>query len=537
MCNRIPTVVTRHRRSSIAGALIRSFGCCMMSLAFTLPMTVAQVADREVAELRFDRRFEKGAASTGLSLPQWITGIDQQGGTFYDEPASWQVPASVADGTGRLTIHLDRTKLAGDLATTFLFSAEQATDFAVQLFDAQGRVVVIDLFGNLVEISAAFSTNTFIIPLAKYPTATKIVIRHIHGAVAIFGAVLYPVATEGPMVDAELNRLARKLGDPLSPENPIVKNLQNITSSAKVPAAPVPSATATASATKPVTMAMPAAPTMVCAPTTATTMGCMCGVRRSTTGGPPILMVPPELPAIKPFKRALHILVEDSHGGTDMFNEYNFGSAQLARILSAQGGKVESTRQAAGFDASKGLTRELLNQFQIVIFNGRFNGRTIPFTDSEITAVSDWVHAGGGLLVTCASPTASDHLDAYFFNPLIKPFGIQFGWKNLEGRGHAPASQAPHPIVSGLSGFAIYHGVSVIGVSPAEGVAEIGGESAMMAQRQGKGRVVAFGAGSALQNQALNSRIINHSSPHVVASNTNLLMNLTLWLSETVAAQ
>ena len=59
----------------------------------------------------------------------------------------------------------------------------------------------------------------------------------------------------------------------------------------------------------------------------------------------------------------------------------------------------------------------------------------------------------------------------------------------------------------------------------------------MMAQRQGKGRVVAFGAGSALQNQALNSRIINQSSPHVVASNTNLLMNLTLWLSETVAAQ
>ena len=52
-----------------------------------------------------------------------------------------------------------------------------------------------------------------------------------------------------------------------------------------------------------------------------------------------------------------------------------------------------------------------------------------------------------------------------------------------------------------------------------------------MAQHQGKGRIVAFGAGSAIQNQALNSRVINRSSSQVVAANTNLLMNMTLWLS------
>lgn len=514
----------------------------MMSAALTLPMVKAQLVEREVAELRFDRRFENAAGVTASALPAWITGVDQQGGTFYDDPASWQVAATVADGTGRLTIHLDRTKLNGDLATTFIFSAEQATDFALQLFDAQGRVVVVDLFGNLVEISHAFSTNTFVIPLAKYPTASKIVIRHIHGPVAIFGAVLYPVATEGPMVDAEVTKLARKLGDPLSPENPIVKNLQNITSSPRAvvtSAAPKPTVTATASkvSTPSKTTAMPIASTLGCAPMTAATMGCMCGVRRSTAGGPPILLVPPDLPAIKPLKRGISVLVEDSHGGCDIFNEYNFGSAQLARVLTAQGATVESTRNAKGFDATQGLTRELLNRYAIIIFNGRFNGRTIPFSDAEIIAVSDWVHAGGGLLVNCASPTASDHLDAYFFNPLIKPFGLQFGWKKIEGSYQCATDKPPHPILSGLAEFAVYHGISVVGSSPADDVAHVGSESAMMAQRQGKGRVVAFGAGSALQNQALNSRIINHSSSRVVASNTQLLMNLALWLSDTDAVQ
>jgi hypothetical protein len=338
------------------------------------------------------------------------------------------------------------------------------------------------------------------------------------------------------MVDAELTKLARKLGDPLSPENPIVTNLQNITSSPKsvtTSAVPRPAVASTASKAS----TLPAKPLANKATMTASTTGSICGVRLSTAGGPPILMVPPELPAIKPLKRALSVLVEDSHGGTDIFNEYNFGSAQLARVLTAQGAQVESTLKARGFDATKGLNRELLDQYSILIFNGRFNGRTKPIMESEIVAVSDWVRDGGGLLVTCASPNASDHLDAYFFNPLIKPFGLQFGWQTLEGRYKPAASQRSHPILSGLSEFVVYHGISVIASSPAEDIAHVGSESTMMAQRHGKGRVVAFGAGSAIQNQALNSRVINHSSSSVVAANTNLFMNLTLWLSGADAVQ
>lgn len=498
----------------------------------------AQVAEVEIAELRFDRRFESGATGEAPTFPAWITGVGQQGGAFYDEPASWQVPDNVADGTGRLTIHLDRSKLNGDLATTILFSAVQATDVAVQLFDDQGRVVVVDLFGNLVEVSAAFTTNTFVIPLTKYPTASKIVIRHVHGAVAIYGAVLYPVIGEGVMDDEEIKKLARKLGDPLSPENPIVKNLQHITA---LPAKPSVTTTAPEQASvapqaaAPKSKAMPAAATMDCGPGVG--MGCMCGVRRSTAGGPPILLVPPELPAIKPFKRSLAVLVEDSHGGTDIYNEYNFGSAQLARILRAQGAKVDSTRDAPRYDATKGLTRELLDPYSILIFNGRFNGRNYPFSDAEISAVSDWVRAGGGLLVTSSSPTASDHLDAYFYNPLIRPFGLQFGWEKIEGQFRLGSESSMHPIMNGLNEFAVYHGISVISTSEVIDVARVGNKSVIMANQYGKGRVIAFGAGSAVQNQALNSRIINSSSSRIVNANTNLLMNLTLWLSDTEEAQ
>jgi len=514
--------------------LLLSLCCGLLLGAFTSP---ADAAERDVAELRFDRRFANAPGAEAPVLPAWIAGVDQQDGTFYDEPASWQVADTVPDGRGRLTMYLDRSKLTTDLAATFLFSAEQATDFAVQLFDAQGRVVVVDLFGNLVEVSAAFATNTFIIPLTKYPTATKIVIRHVHGPLAIYGAVLYPVATEGPMVDAEVTKLARQLGDPLSPENPILKNLRNITAApvrtSASTIASVVKTTTTAKTKTPATKALSTSSTMGCGPTTAGMMGCMCGVRRSTKGGPPILLEAPELPPVKPFKRTLAILVEDSHGGSDIFNEYNFGSAQLARVLTAQGARVESTLQARGFQPDKGLTREFLDQYAIIIFNGRFNGRKQPFSESEITAVSEWVKAGGGLLVTCSSPAASDHLDGYLFNPLVKPFGLEFGWENLEGMCQ-PAGA--HPIVGGLPGFTVHHGAAVTGSSKAAAdVARFQNNSAMMALQHSKGRVVAFGGGSAMQNQSLNSRIINSSSGEIVAANTNLVMNLALWLANSDA--
>jgi concanavalin A-like lectin/glucanase superfamily protein len=213
---------------------MRLFPLVLLSIAAAVRFAVAATVEPEVAELTFDRRFEKSDALAEAHQPAWITNVEQQGGQFLDDPRGWQVAASAPEGIGRLMIAVDRQRLNSDLVATILFDADDAADIAVQLFDAQGRVVIVDLFGNLVDVGKELTTDTFIIPLRKYPTAEKIVIRRIQGAVNVRGTVLFPVAMQGEPVNEELEKLARVLGDPLSPENPLLKSLQNVARSAKV---------------------------------------------------------------------------------------------------------------------------------------------------------------------------------------------------------------------------------------------------------------------------------------------------------------
>jgi hypothetical protein len=353
----------------------------------------------------------------------------------------------------------------------------------------------------------------------------------VHGPVTVYGLVLYPVATEGEMVLDEVKKLANRLGDPLSPENPILQNLQNLATHANAvisSAAPRKPLVSTSSKTlADMAKTKPAACMMMTTKTTASG-GCICVPGTKTTV---VMTDPPAIPFIRPFKQPVTVLIEDSHGGTDIFNEYNFGSAQLGRILTAQGAKVMSTREAPDFDPALGLTSKVLAHFNVVIFNGRFNGRTKAFTESEIQAVSEWVKAGGGLAVTCSSPTSSDKLDAFYFNPLIAPYGLQFASRGLGDVRFQVTPSDKHPILSGLEGFQVLHGTAVAGQADAKEVLPSAHDSVMLTRQFGKGRVVAFGGGSAIQNQALNSKIIHHAKEQTVGSNTRLAMNLALWLA------
>ena len=193
----------------------------------------------QVAELSFDKRFEKAGAIPDTEVPAWVAGVEQQGGAFLDEPKCWHVAATGKEGAGRLAIALDRKRINENLVATVLFDADDSADIAIQLFDGQGRAVVLDLFGNLVDVGRDATTNTFVIPLVKYPSAEKIVIRRIRGDVKVYGIVLYPVVTEGTPVKEALTELARVLGDPLSPENPLLKGLQQIAKSGSVAINPV----------------------------------------------------------------------------------------------------------------------------------------------------------------------------------------------------------------------------------------------------------------------------------------------------------
>ena len=100
-------------------------------------------------------------------------------------------------------------------------------------------MVEVDVFGNLVDVGKEATTDTFIIPLRKYPTATSIVLRRISGDVKVYGMVLFPAVTQGEANVEALKKLAEVLGDPLSPENPLVKSLQNIAKKGNVVLDPI----------------------------------------------------------------------------------------------------------------------------------------------------------------------------------------------------------------------------------------------------------------------------------------------------------
>jgi len=191
-------------------------------------------ASPEIAKLLFGPALEGTRDTVPGDRPAWILGVGQKGGRYVEEPPAWQVESSAPEGDGQIEIRIDRTKLNEDLVATILFEAGAGADFAVQLFDAENRVVVVDLFGNLVDVGAEATTDTFVVGLRKYPSAEKIVLRRIRGEVKVYGVVLYPVVTEGEPVNEALARLAQRLGDPLSPDNPLHQGLREVAEHGKV---------------------------------------------------------------------------------------------------------------------------------------------------------------------------------------------------------------------------------------------------------------------------------------------------------------
>jgi hypothetical protein len=161
--------------------------------------------------------------------PTWILKAGTEEGTLDPIGKCWSAGDSLPEGKGQCWIDVNRETLHTDVALTLLFEAMEGADVAVQLWDDTNRVVVVDLFMNVIETAKELKTHTFIIPLQKYPTAKRIVIRRVLGSVKVYGAVMTPVVSEAEGDLGELLALARILGDPLSRENPVVKALRSIT--------------------------------------------------------------------------------------------------------------------------------------------------------------------------------------------------------------------------------------------------------------------------------------------------------------------
>jgi hypothetical protein len=217
-----------------AGAtlLCAAFLCCAGALE------VAAVQP-EVATLTFNSSSQQTPLGTN-GQPAWLQGVEQDGGEFTDNPPCWHASDDQPAGRGRLALDIDHSLLAADLALVVLCDDSTNTDMAVQLFDADNEVIAVDLFYNLVAVGKAAQTDTFIVPLRKYPTATKILIRRVSGDVKVYGVMLQPVVSElEPDIEWQL-KLAKLFGDPLSPENPLMKHIQQMAQQSQLSPASAP---------------------------------------------------------------------------------------------------------------------------------------------------------------------------------------------------------------------------------------------------------------------------------------------------------
>lgn len=123
-------------------------------------------------------------------------------------------------GEGKIEVGLDRERIASDLA--MVVNAEISGDdaeAAVQLFDREGKALALDLFGTIPWRAKVAGTDTFIIPLEKYPGAVKVVFRRLAGGIVVKEILFTPVISETTMTEARERELAGLLGERLGADH------------------------------------------------------------------------------------------------------------------------------------------------------------------------------------------------------------------------------------------------------------------------------------------------------------------------------
>jgi hypothetical protein len=212
-------------KNSPAGVRSVFPGTCYAAI-FALLQITAAVADSivpTIAEYRFT------TADPPPQLPEWAGPVKSEGAEIDSENGYWRAPASLPNGKGRLVIDLDRALLQADLALSLTYQSAPDSDFSVQLLDDSGKTIAVDLFQNIVALGREGQTDTFIVPLRKYPQAEKLGIRRVTGEVRIHGFVLYPVVGEIRSEAQSHAEIASLFGDPLSESNSLRDALASYT--------------------------------------------------------------------------------------------------------------------------------------------------------------------------------------------------------------------------------------------------------------------------------------------------------------------
>lgn len=212
--------------------LLRNLAATGLLLFPATPSSAQRNIEPEVFTLTFTQPeaaalFDENRKSRPEDWPEWITGVTQSNGEVTGNGA-WQGNNNEDGSETGINILIDNNALRSDLALTLSFNAETESDFAIQIYDAEDKVVAVDLFGNVSENSELTGTDTYIVPLSNYPSASRIAIRQVSGQLALFGLIAFPVLAELPAdPEAEMTML-NLLGGELSEESRLYRALNEL---------------------------------------------------------------------------------------------------------------------------------------------------------------------------------------------------------------------------------------------------------------------------------------------------------------------
>lgn len=128
----------------------------------------------------------------------WVESVEHSSGYFDATGRGWVAPASLPEGIGRLVVRLHRNRLPSDLAMTLVYEETPGSEIVAKLADGEGRILAPDLFSNILTKGREAQTDTFILPLQRFPAASQVVLRRIRGDIRLYGLVLTPVQCEQP---------------------------------------------------------------------------------------------------------------------------------------------------------------------------------------------------------------------------------------------------------------------------------------------------------------------------------------------------
>ncbi len=140
--------------------------------------------------------------------------------------------------------------------------------------------------------------------------------------------------------------------------------------------------------------------------------------------------------------------------------------------------------------ADQPLTPELLAKYEVIVAQDVHNNH--QYTDSEVSALSNWVNKGGGFMTLIGYSNAGE---AHNVNTLLAPFTMSYTDQQIlqkSGSSTVPITMwTPHPIDMGVTAVGVDNGYPVQGMG--DTIATGGGFDVAKVQTIGKGHVFLWG--------------------------------------------